>query len=673
MNPLRVNKTYPSTDMAAKQQRITIDNFQGINVGTAPHLIEPTEVLDSIGTEFIDGEIHGIPPLCLLHETGGADADYSANLDEYEHTSLFQKVYTSVITTGRFSGQGFLLVTESRSSMVIVNPDTLSDTKIIPVYKTNQPSTQTDRSHMCLITGFDKDGLANPITTSGYLYVKKGSTANSFIYSTDNQATWSGDQTINLTSGTNITFGGKTLTVWFKTDDLTSIGSQTWVWRSYTSGNAYSITDDAFTLRKSSYCQIGDLFVFTHFGHVMCHDGKGIYSLGYERMFGHTVRNFFNHLVILGSSFLGFKGYSAFTNNKYAFFMQYSHLDSPHEFEGTNNNEADEYFFPVEPNSHTMHFGVKSGEIWNDSLYVFTSINTYKVDYVGLPLVMVVTDLGPITSCLDVGSTCVTPKGIALINSSGKLVLFNGQTETDIGDKFMQITNDFRANTLSANAPLGSPFFANTAAFYNGASSLVYDFANNSIVWASMDIKYNDYARFYRHSYSFDNGYSYRLLFTDEATSDPDVIADFTSALKNNVRLWAYKGKLYGINSTATAEDSSTPRDIIIETGDLLINNLQDFVTVENVLPAVSGLNNSKDLCTLYYSHRDKLGDDVVYTRAGTVYEGQTKPIVIHKRGKIWRFKLIFSNSGTDTDALQAVKLHNIVFNVTGLEQNVEA
>ena len=249
------------------------------------------------------------------------------------------------------------------------------------------------------------------------------------------------------TSG--VALGATTITAWFLTATGFTIGWQ-WEWKrtdqinettetlTGTSSNHYQaqfvMYENNVYFRAINTPQIWKL--------VLPSSGLSyVISAGYRPIYGKTLENFANHLVVTG--FFTNTAYDTDLTLKSNTCVAWSDRDNFDNFLATDTNEADVFYFSSEfSDPVTPYTRIQGSAVMNKQLYIFLSDSIWSTSYLGLPTVFnfeKILDF-QILPRSNVGVSNPSPcpvvykvtDGVVLFNVSG-FYFYNGSTLQNIG------------------------------------------------------------------------------------------------------------------------------------------------------------------------------------------------------------------------------------------------
>ena len=380
------------------------------------------------------------------------------------------------------------------------------------------------------------------------------------------------------------------------------------------------------------------------------------------------ITNFFDHLVVLNSTFRGI--YEPWT-------QRWSHLYDPGQWDPSPENEAD--FFDLvgwQRANGIVAGGTGMGRL-GDSLFTYTESCIFKTDYVGLPKVM---QVKPVWE--DYGNFfyygLVASRNVHLFFdvSYQNFFIFDGFNRPKaIGDPILgfflaNITFSFKSTDITQELMAFSVnernegwwvFYASTLASW---VALIYNW--NTDAWSILKLGFRIKSI---------GGGGTRALICDEMVGTSDGLADTCdNQSKTDVVVpkmfigeasTGYGGFFYRETSSSENTNATFPEMPFMETKDYT-TDLQKQVEVDRIcIHADHNRTTTTAGIKVFVSARDNLQDPVVYKQVGTwtkfTPQGTVSfpPVV----GRIFRYKFQLSSTGSVGDLENTLgKLHDWTF-----------
>jgi hypothetical protein len=158
-------------------------------------------------------------------------------------------------------------------------------------------------------------------------------------------------------------------------------------------------------------------------------------TVGYQRVYGKYVVEFYNHVMIgqyaegVVSGGVVIDGYNATTT---PWTVGWSDLNNPDNYFNTLINEADQFQIPSRSNSDTLALGITGVGKYLNLVYFFLSNNIWSCSYVGLPNVMQFDELDLGVGSIFQNGVVSAHDGIYFIGEDN-FYSFNGSSVTKIG------------------------------------------------------------------------------------------------------------------------------------------------------------------------------------------------------------------------------------------------
>lgn len=399
-----------------------------------------------------------------------------------------------------------------------------------------------------------------------------------------------------------VALSGTSLTVAFQaTSGYTA--AETWSWKLTTT--PYAATYPSFGVTQATYQS--DVYIAGYDRNVLRLRNNVLTTVGYQRVYGKYVVEFYNHLMVghyaeaISSGGAAVDGFNSATT---PWTVGWSDLNNPDNFFGTLINEADQFQIPSRSNDDTLALGITGVGKFLNIVYFFVSKNIWSCSYVGLPNVMQFDELNLGVGSIFQNGVVSAHDGIYFI-AEDNFYQFNGSSVTKIG---FPVRDQFFAEV----APVGDSYRQQLYGAYDGEKA--------EVVWSYWMPQGGGYYQGRQVIYRTDT----QLWYFRNVPSVSSVNTDIRAFCP---QVGSFSSLLYGGNGevlydASVASGAYTPFDLIDGTPFLMING-----SIFTLIPSVVLLNDAVDgsgnqtLTQPTIVTQDLVYDDVFYQKeAETIF-----------------------------------------------------